>query len=126
MENIYENEEDKHLNYIIVNRSAKFNVDTCLRLNETKGNITKVSKETIDKISMPFRSLREGMQNDIQRSELEKEIMRIKKENLDRSNELRRIKIKENSGYVAMGALIVVGTLFMAALIFTVTLNLLR
>ena len=112
--------------YVIVNRTVRFNDNVCLKINESKGTIAKVSKNVIDKISMLFRSLRESMHSDVKRSELEKKIARVKKEYLDKSNELRRIKIKENSGYVAMGTLIVSGTLLMAILIFTIISNLLK
>ena len=70
--------------------------------------------------------LRENMQNDIQRKELEEEIEKVRRENLNKSNELKKIRIKENSGYVAMGILTLLGTLLMAALIFAVIGNLLR
>lgn len=126
MEEVYGDSRNKHLDYVIVNRAVRFNENVCLRVNEARNSIINVNKSVIDKISRPFRMLRENMQNDIQRKELEEEIEKVRRENLNKSNELKKIRIKENSGYVAMGILTLLGTLLMAALIFAVIGNLLR
>lgn len=130
MEKIYGEDKDSHLDYRIVNRAVKFKDNTCQKIDETKGNIAKVSKSVIDKIKEPFDRLKENMKNDIERKNLEKEIAIVKQDILMKKDELRRIKrmetVRTNSGYIAMSGLIIVGTILVAVAIFTMINGLLR
>lgn len=123
MENVYGENKEKYLDYRIINRTVNFNKNMCQKINETKGNITNVSKKIIDKLKEPFDKLKESMRNDVQRKELGSEIQRIKQEKLLKKEELKRIKIKSDSGYVAMGTLVVVGIIALSTIIFTIIQN---
>lgn len=126
MEKVYGEEKEIHKDYIIVNRTANFNKNICQKVNTTKGNISKVSKKVVDAIKKPFDSLREKMHDDVERKVLEKEISILKQEALKKKEELKRIKIKSESGYIAMGTIIVVGILALGTLIFAIINNMLR
>lgn len=125
MEKVYGEEKEEHMDYIIVNRTVNFNKNMCQRVNTVKGNITKVSKKVIDTIKIPFDYLRESMYDDIKRAKLDEEIQKIKQEKLNKKEELKRIKIKSESGYIAMGTLIIVGIVALSAIIFTIVNNIL-
>lgn len=126
MENTRDDDKEKHLNYRIVNRSVKFNENGCQRINETSGNISKVSKAVVDRIKELFDILKEKTKNDIEGKELEKQIAMVKREILRRKEELKRIKIKSNSGYIAIGSILVITIILLSVTIFTIVGTLLR
>lgn len=130
MEKVYGEDKENHLDYRIVNRTVKFKNDTCQRIDETKGNIAKFGKSVIDKIKEPLDRLKEIMHNDVERKDLERQIEIVKHDILMKKNELKRIKIKEsiktNGGYIAMSTLMIVGTISVAVIIFTIIGSLLR
>ena len=51
---VYGEKVDKHLDYRIVNRTAKFKENTCQKINTAKGKIVGTTKAVIDAIKKPF------------------------------------------------------------------------
>lgn len=126
MEEVYGEDKDSYIDYIIVNRTVNFNKNMCQKVNTAKGNIAKVSKKVIDAIKKPFDSLREKMYDDVERKALEEEIRKLKQETKEKKDELKRIKIKSEGGYIVVGTIIVVGIVALGAIIFTVISSILR
>lgn len=120
MERVYGDKKDEHLDYRIINRTANFKENTCHRIEEATTKIATVSKSFIDKIKAPFVRLRDAMANDVERQRLIEEIKKVEQENREKIEAYKRIRVKQNSGYVAFGSLLVVSTLALAAVIFTI------
>lgn len=118
MEEVYGDKADKHLDYRIVNRTTKFKEDTCQRINSATGKIIDTTKSVVDKITKPFRYLRDNMKNDVKRQELQKQIDEIRASSMVKKDTLTRIKIKDNSGYVGTIAITIVGVIVLVGIIF--------
>lgn len=118
MEMVYGEKVDKHLDYRIVNRTAKFKENTCQRINTTKGKIVGTTKAVIDAIKKPFDYLRENMKNDTKRQELQAKIEEIRIANRQKEAALKRIKVNSNAGYVGTVALTIISVFALAAIIF--------
>lgn len=118
MEEVYGDKANKHLDYIILNRTTKFKVDTCQRINSATGKIVDTTKSVVDKIAKPFRYLRDNMKNDVKRQELQRQIDEIRASSRMKKEELKRIKIKDSSGYVGTIAVTIVGVIALAGIIF--------
>lgn len=118
MEMVYGEKVDKHLDYRIVNRTAKFKENTCQKINTAKGKIVGTTKAVIDDIKKPFDYLRENMKNDIKRQELQAKIDEVRIANRQKEAALRRIKVNSNAGYVGTVALIIISVFALAAIIF--------
>ena len=118
MEEVYGDKADKHLDYRIVNRTTKFKEDTCQRVNSATGKIVDTTKSVVDKITKPFRYLRDNMKNDVKRQELQKQIDEIRASSRAKKETLTRIKIKDSSGYVGTIAITIVGVIVLAGIIF--------
>ena len=118
MEMVYGEKVDKHLDYRIVNRTAKFKENTCQRINTAKGKIVGTTKAVIDAIKKPFDYLRENMKNDIKRQELQAKIEEVRIANRQKEAALKRIKVNSNAGYVGTVALTIISVFALAAIIF--------
>ena len=118
MEEVYGDKADKHLDYRIVNRTTKFKEDTCQRINSATGKIVDTTKSVVDKITKPFRYLRDNMKNDVKRQELQRQIDEIRASSKAKSEELKRIKIKNSGGYVGTIAITIVGVIVLVGIIF--------
>lgn len=118
MEMVYGEKVDKHLDYRIVNRTAKFKENTCQRINTAKGKIVGTTKAVIDAIKKPFDYLRENMKNDTKRQELQAKIEEIRIANRQKEAALKRIKVNSNAGYVGTVALTIISVFALAAIIF--------
>ena len=118
MEMVYGEKVDKHLDYRIVNRTAKFKENTCQKINTAKGKIVGTTKAVIDAIKKPFDYLRENMKNDIKRQELQARIEEVRIANRQKEAALKRIKVNSNAGYVGTVALTIISVFALAAIIF--------
>ncbi|MGM9875999.1 MAG: hypothetical protein ACI310_02090 [Bacilli bacterium] len=118
MEEVYGDKADKHLDYRIVNRTTRFKEDTCQRINSATGKIVDTTKSIADKITKPFRYLRDNMKNDIKRQELQRQIDEIRASSKAKSEALKRIRINNSSGYVGTVAITIVGVIVLAGIIF--------
>lgn len=118
MEMVYGEKVDKHLDYRIVNRTAKFKENTCQKINTAKGKIVGTTKAVIDAIKKPFDYLRENMKNDIKRQELQAKIDEVRIANRQKEAALKRIKVNSNAGYVGTVALTIISVFALAAIIF--------
>ena len=118
MEEVYGDKADKHLDYRIVNRTTKFKEDTCQRINSATGKIVDTTKSVVDKITKPFRYLRDNMKNDVKRQELQRQIDEIRASSKAKSEELKRIKIKNSGGYAGTIAITIVGVIVLVGIIF--------
>lgn len=118
MEMVYGEKVDKHLDYRIVNRTAKFKENTCQRIDTAKGKIVGTTKAVIDAIKKPFDYLRENMKNDIKRQELQARIEEVRIANKQKEAALKRIKVNSNAGYVGTVALTIISVFALAAIIF--------
>lgn len=118
MEMVYGEKVDKHLDYRIVNRTAKFKENTCQKINTAKGKIVGTTKAVIDAIKKPFDYLRENMKNDIKRQELQAKIEEVRIANRQKEAALKRIKVNSNAGYVGTVALTIISVFALAAIIF--------
>ena len=118
METIYGEKIDKHLDYRIINRTAKFKENTCQRISSTRGKIAGTTKVVVEAIKKPFDYLRENMQNDVKREELKSKIEEVRIANRQKQEALKRIKIKENGGYVGTIAVTILGVIILSAIIF--------
>lgn len=118
MEEVYGDKADKHLDYRIVNRTTRFKADTCQRINSATGKIVDTTKSVVDKITKPFRYLRDNMKNDIKRQELQRQIDEIRASSKYKSEALKRIKINNSSGYVGTIAITILGVIVLAVIIF--------
>lgn len=118
METIYGEKIDKHLDYRIINRTAKFKENTCQRISSTRGKIAGTTKVVVEAIKKPFDYLRENMQNDVKREELKSKIEEVRIANRQKQEVLKRIKIKENGGYVGTIAVTILGVIILSAIIF--------
>lgn len=118
MEMVYGEKVDKHLDYRIVNRTAKFKENTCQRINTAKGKIVGTTKAVVGAIKKPFDYLRENMKNDTKRQELQAKIEEIRIANRQKEAALRRIKVNSNAGYVGTVALTIISVFALAAIIF--------
>ena len=118
MEEVYGDKADKHLDYRIVNRTTKFKEDTCQRVNSATGKIVDTTKSVVDKITKPFRYLRDNMKKDVKRQELQKQIDEIRVSSRVKKDTLTRIKIKDSSGYVGTVAITIMGVIVLAGIIF--------
>ncbi len=118
MEMVYGEKVDKHLDYRIVNRTAKFKENTCQKINTTKGKIVGTTKAVIDAIKKPLDYLRENMKNDIKRQELQAKIDEVRIANRQKEAVLKRIKVNSNAGYVGTVALTIISVFALAAIIF--------
>lgn len=118
MEEVYGDKANKHLDYRIVNRTARFKENTCQRINSATGKIVDTTKSIADKITKPFRYLRDNMKNDVKRQELQKQIDEIRASSRVKKETLTRIKIKDSSGYVGTVAITIMGVIVLAGIIF--------
>ena len=118
MEMVYGEKVDKHLDYRIVNRTAKFKENTCQRINTARGKIVGTTKAVVGAIKKPFDYLRENMKNDTKRQELQAKIEEIRIANRQKETALKRIKVNSNAGYVGTVALTIISVLALAAIIF--------
>lgn len=118
METIYGEKIDKHIDYRIINRTAKFKENTCQRIKTSKGKIVSTTKAVTAAIKKPFDYLRENMQNDVKREELKSKIEEVRIANRQKQEALKRIKIKENGGYVGTIAVTILGVIILSAIIF--------
>ena len=118
MEMVYGEKVDKHLDYRIVNRTAKFKENTCQKINTAKGKIVGTTKAVIDAIKKPFDYLRENMKNDIKRQELQAKIEEVRIANRQKEAALKRIKVNSNAGYVGTVALTIISVFVLAVIIF--------
>ncbi len=127
MEEVYGTNKEKHLDYQIVNRTINIKEGVCQQINTAKTKIVEVSKKVVDKIKEPFDKLRNSAHDEVRREELQREIERIKEENRLKQEAMHKIKVRvpNNSGYVAMGALIILSTIITSAIIFIVIGNML-
>lgn len=118
MEMVYGEKVDKHLDYRIVNRTAKFKENTCQRINTARGKIVGTTKAVVGAIKKPFDYLRENMKNDTKRQELQAKIEEIRIANRQKEAALKRIKVNSNAGYVGTVALTIISVFAIAAIIF--------
>lgn len=118
METIYGEKIDKHIDYRIINRTAKFKENTCQRIKTSKGKIVSTTKAVTAAIKKPFDYLRENMQNDVKREELKSKIEEVRIANRQKQEALKRIKIKENGGYVVTIAVTILGVIILSTIIF--------
>lgn len=118
METIYGEKIDKHIDYRIINRTAKFKENTCQRIKTSKGKIVSTTKAVTAAIKKPFDYLRENMQNDVKREELKSKIEEVRIANRQKQEALKRIKIKENGGYVGTIAVTILGVIILSTIIF--------
>lgn len=118
METIYGEKIDKHIDYRIINRTAKFKENTCQRIKTSKGKIVSTTKAVTAAIKKPFDYLRENMQNDVKREELKSKIEEVRIANRQKQETLKRIKIKENGGYVGTIAVTILGVIILSTIIF--------
>lgn len=118
MEEVYGDKADKHLDYRIVNRITKFKEDTCQRIKSANGKIVDTTKSIADKITKPFRYLRDNMKNDVKRQELQKQIDEIRASSRDKKETLTRIKIKDSGGYVGTIAITIMSVIVLVGIIF--------
>lgn len=118
METIYGEKIDKHIDYRIINRTAKFKENTCQRIKTSKGKIVSTTKAVTAAIKKPFDYLRENMQNDVKREELKSKTEEVRIANRQKQEALKRIKIKENGGYVGTIAVTILGVIILSTIIF--------
>ena len=118
MELVYGEKKDKHIDYRIVNRTAKFKDNTCQKINTARGKIVGTTKAVVGAIKKPFDYLRENMKNDTKRQELQAKIEEIRIANRQKEAALKRIKVNSNAGYVGTVALTIISVLALAAIIF--------
>lgn len=119
MEQVYGDKKDKHLDYRIVNRATKFKDDTCQKIKTTTGKIVGTTKAVADTIAKPFRWLRDNYHDDIKRADIEEKINILKNERIELKNARVRVKTNPNmGGYVGTVAVIVMGVLALAGIIF--------
>lgn len=119
MEQVYGDKKDKHLDYRIVNRATKFKDNTCQRIKTTTGKIVGTTKAVADTIAKPFRWLRDNYHDDIKRADIEEKINILKNERIELKNARVRVKTNPNmGGYVGTVAVIVMGVLVLAGIIF--------
>lgn len=123
MEEVYASSKEEHLDYRIVNRTVNFKENTCQRISNTWGSISRLPKTMLARIKMPFNLLRESTQNEVEREMLIQKIEETKEIIAKRKETLTRVKVKENSGYIVTGILAVVGTILLAGIIFTIIGN---
>lgn len=123
MEEVYASSKEEHLDYRIVNRTVNFKENTCQRISNTWGSISRLPKTVLARIKMPFTLLRESTQNEVEREMLIQKIEETKEMIAKRKETLTRVKVKENSGYIVTGILAVVGTILLAGIIFTIIGN---
>lgn len=103
-------------NYKIVNRTPCFRSDLCLFVNERKGHIGEVPKETASMLIKPFDVLRKedkvANRNDL-----------IEARSLARKEVKTRVLQKPNltnSGYVATGILTFISIILLSIIIFSI------
>lgn len=119
MEEVYGEKAASHLDYVIVNSAVNFKADVCQKASSVAGKIGSFNKSLIEKIKKPFIKLKESTKDDVKRAELEQEIAKLKKENLEKKDVMKRVRInKDSSGYVAMGSLIFISTVILSGLVF--------
>lgn len=119
MELVYGEKKDKHIDYRVVNRTAKFKENTCQRINTAKGKILGTTKAVVGAIKKPFDYLRENMKNDTKRQELQAKIDEARTANRQKAAALKRIKVNPSTGgYAGTIAITVVGVLILATIIF--------
>lgn len=119
MELVYGEKKDKHIDYRVVNRIAKFKENTCQRINTAKGKIVGTTKAVTSAIKKPFDYLRENMKNDTKRQELQAKIDEARTANRQKAAALKKIKVNPSTGgYAGTIAITVIGVLILATIIF--------
>ena len=119
MELVYGEKKDKHIDYRVVNRTAKFKENTCQRINTAKTKIVGTTKAVVGAIKKPFDYLRENMKNDTKRQELQAKIDEARTANRQKAAALKRIKVNPSTGgYAGTIAITVIGVLILATIIF--------
>lgn len=119
MEKVYGDKKNKHLDYLIVNRYAKFKENSCQKSGKTS-IIASVTKNVCDNLAKPFNYLRENARDNVKRSELQEQINIIRQKNLEKKRTLKSTNTSNNGGYVISASLITVSIAILSVLIFTI------
>lgn len=116
MEREYGSNKDKHLDYRIVNRAVNFKNNTVQRVSSMAGKLVDTSKKVVEAIKKPFQMLRDSRRDMSKRAELEEEIRKAKEATKAKTRVLKGGS--PSAGYIATGAIIVIGVLILATIIF--------
>lgn len=103
----------------IINREANFNPNSIQRVNNAN-NIFTSDKNIEEAINKPFEKLRNSDKSISNHSDLRESVELVKKEKLAKTRVLTK---PENSGFILMGSLTIVGIVGLGTLIFMAIKN---